>query len=139
MKIIVVLLVIFIFSTVSLVIKLNNNDKKSGKNIINVSYFSNNFDEFYRGLSFKEKSILDNTIIKIDSYVNDYGMIEYGIQKELFKYYDKEILTKDELKNFTKLYYLSLRDIHDLKLIEYDEDISIDNDVYSFLEGIVNE
>jgi hypothetical protein len=103
------------------------------------NYFSNNFDIIYRSIDFEEKKILDNTFIKIDSYVNDYWMLEYWIQKQLFKYYDKKLLSDDERLIFNKLFYLSLRDIHDLKLLIYDKNKKIDNDIYIILESIINE
>lgn len=102
------------------------------------NYFSNNFDTIYRSMNFEEKKILDNTFIKIDSHINDYWMLEYWIQNELFKYYDKKELNNAEQLFFNKLYYLSLRDIHDLKLLKYNQDIWIDDEIYNFLKNQVN-
>jgi hypothetical protein len=114
-NIIISVVLIFITLLILVLFKININT------IDNRSISAKEFNTIYNIVDYNEMKILDNTIISFPDYVNSYGIIQYSFEQKIYEILRKKELTENDKIELSQYFYLIRNDVHDLKLLQYDE------------------
>lgn len=126
-NIIISVVLIFITLLILVLFKINNNTMD------NRSISAKEFNTIYNIVDYNEMKILDNTIISFPDYVNSYGIIQYSFEQKIYEVLRKKELTENDKIELSQYFYLMRNDVHDLKLLQYDELVWKNLKIYNYI------
>lgn len=126
-NIIISVVLIFITLLILVLFKININT------IDNRSISAKEFNTIYNIVDYNEMKILDNTIISFPDYVNSYGIIQYSFEQKIYEILRKKELTENDKIELSQYFYLIRNDVHDLKLLQYDELVWKNLKIYNYI------
>ena len=132
-KIIITIAIMTIVLVILTWYQLNNNT------INNKSISAKEFNSIYNIINHNEMKILDNTIISFPDYVNSYGIIQYSFEQKIYEILRKKELTENDKIELSQYFYLIRSDVHDLKLLQYDELVWKNLKIYNYINRKLSE
>jgi hypothetical protein len=92
------------------------------------------FNSIVQKIRYSDMQILKNTILSFSNYVENYGWIKSAFNQKIFELSNKWSLLESEKEELAKYFFLIRVDVHDLKLMEYDEALWVDAQVKDYID-----